>query len=129
MEWCFSDEGNDLSRAILSRLSNLADIAIVPDLWFYEVANVIELASRKGRISEQQAAEFLKTLADLPIDIETPDMASVFDKVRELAGKHKLTTYDAAYLEIALRQKLPIATFDQALAKAARNAGVGLVEC
>jgi predicted nucleic acid-binding protein len=128
MAWCFADEATSISEAILDRLSNLNDMANVPALWLYEVVNVTELAVRKGRIPEQKAKEFLKSISGLPIGIESPTRSQVLDTVRGLAAQYKLTAYDAAYLELAIHQNLPIATFDQALARAARAAGVGTVE-
>jgi predicted nucleic acid-binding protein len=73
---------------------------------------------------ELKPRAFLESLADLPIEIEDPTRAQVFDSVRALAGQHKLTAYDASYLELAIRHKLPIASLDNALARASREAGV-----
>jgi predicted nucleic acid-binding protein len=128
MAWCFEDETTALSEAILDRLTNLTDIAYVPDLWLYEVVNVTELAVRRGRISDQKAQDFLQRLAELPIGIESPTRSRVFNSVRALASQYKLTAYDAAYLELAIRQNLPLATFDTALAQAAGKAGIPLVD-
>ncbi len=128
MAWCFAEEATPLSESILDRLSNLIDVAHVPALWLYEVVNVTELAARKGRISQSKAKEFLSNIASLPIGIESPTRSQVFNSVQALAALHQLTAYDAAYLELAIRYKLPIATFDQALAKAAQAAGVSLVD-
>jgi predicted nucleic acid-binding protein len=128
MAWCFTEEATEFSEMLLNRLSNLADTAVVPALWLYEVVNVTELAVRKGRITDQKVREFLESLADLPIEIENPTQAQMFVSVRALVGQHKLTAYDASYLELAIRHKLPLAAFDNALAKAAQAAGVGLVE-
>ena len=69
----------------------------------------------------------MESLADLPIDIEPPTRETMFVSVRSLVGRHKLTAYDASYLELAIRHKLPIATLDRALVKAAGDAGIGLV--
>jgi predicted nucleic acid-binding protein len=128
MAWCFTEEATELTETLLSRLSNLTDSAIVPALWLYEVVNVTEPAVRKARITEEKARAFLESLADLPIEIENPTRAQMFVAVRELAGRHKLTAYDASYLELAIRHKLPIAASDNALVKAAKTAGVDLVE-
>lgn len=128
MTWCFTEEATNFTEALLSRLSNLTDTALVPTLWLYEVVNVTELAVRKGRITEEKAHAFLESLADLPIEIENPTRAQIFVAVRELVRKHKLTAYDASYLELAIRHKLPIAASDNALIKAAKTAGVELVE-
>jgi predicted nucleic acid-binding protein len=93
-----------------------------------EVANVTELAVRKGRISEDKARSFLASLGDLPIDIENPLGAHTFTEVRRVATEHKLTVYDAAYLEMAIRHELPIATLDNAMATAAKGERLTLVE-
>jgi predicted nucleic acid-binding protein len=128
MAWCFPDEATELTKALLNRLSNLTDSALVPALWLYEVLNVTELAVRKGRITEEKACVFLESLSDLPIEIENPSRTRMFASVRALAGQFKLTAYDASYLELAIRHGLPIASYDKPLSKAARTSGVGLVE-
>ena len=124
MAWCFTEEATEFTKTLLSRLSNLTDTAIVPALWLYEVVNVTGLAVRKGRITEEKAHAFLESLADPPIEIEHPTRRQMFVSVRALASQHKLTAYDASYLELATRHKLPIASLDNALSRAAREAGV-----
>ncbi|HUB33641.1 MAG TPA: type II toxin-antitoxin system VapC family toxin [Bryobacteraceae bacterium] len=128
MAWCFDDETTPFTETLLSRLSSLTDSAIVPALWLYEVVNVTGLAVRKGRITEDKARAFLDSLGDLPIEIEDAERARLFTSVMALAGRHKLTAYDASYLELAIRHDLPIAALDNALTKAAREAGVTLVQ-
>lgn len=128
MAWCFTDEATEFTETLLSRLSNLTDSAIVPALWLYEVVNVTGLAVRKGRITEDKARAFLESLADLPIEIEEATRTRLFVSVRALVGQFRLTAYDASYLELAIRHKLPIAALDNALAKAARDAGVTIVQ-
>jgi predicted nucleic acid-binding protein len=128
MAWCFTDEANAVSKAVLDRLSHLADTALVPGLWLYEVVNVTELAVRKGRIPERKAGTFLDGLADLPIEIESPARAQIFGPVRALVARNKLSAYDASYLGPAIRHRLPLATFDSALARAAQATGVALIE-
>jgi predicted nucleic acid-binding protein len=127
MAWCFTAEATELTETLLRRLSDLTDSALVPALWLYEVVNVTELAARKGRITPEKARAFLESLADLPIEIEHPSVLQMFTSVRMLAGQYKLTGYDAAYLELAVRHGLPIASSDKALVKAAQAAGVRLV--
>lgn len=128
MAWCFTEEATELTETLLSRLSDLTDSAIVPALWLYEVVNVTELAVQKRRITEEKADAFLESFADLPIEIENPTRAQMFVSVRGLVSRHQLTAYDASYLELAIRHKLPIASSDNALTNAARAVGVGLVE-
>jgi predicted nucleic acid-binding protein len=92
------------------------------------VINVTELAVRKGRITEEKAHAFLESLADLPIEIENPTRTQMFVSVRALVNQYRLAAYDAAYLELAIRHKLPIAASDNALANAARAAGINLAQ-
>jgi predicted nucleic acid-binding protein len=128
MAWCFTEEATEFTEALLSRLANLTDSAVVPVLWLYEVVNVVELAVRKGRIPKEKALSFLVSVADLPIEVESPTRTQVFVAVRALVDQHKLTAYDASYLELAIRHELPLAALDTALTKAARAAGVELVQ-
>ena len=128
MAWCFSDESTEFTKTLLNRLSNLTDRAVVPALWLYEVANVVELAVRRGRIPKETAEAFLHSLADLPIEVENPSRSQVFLTVRALAGQYQLTAYDAAYLELAIRHQLPIASLDKALSRAALAAGLNSVQ-
>jgi predicted nucleic acid-binding protein len=128
MAWCFSDEAAEFTETLLSRLSDLTDRALVPALWLYEVVNVVELAVRKGRIIAEKASAFLESLGDLPIEVENPTRPLVFASVRALASRYKLTGYDAAYLELAIRHNLPIATLDNALLQAARATSVSVVQ-
>jgi len=128
MAWCFAEEATELTETLLRRLTDLTDSALVPTLWLYEVANVTELAVRRRRITEERAQAFLESLADLPIEIEHPILPEMFTSVRSLASQHKLTAYDASYLDLAIRHDLPIASLDSALVKAAGAAGVGLVQ-
>jgi predicted nucleic acid-binding protein len=127
MAWCFTDEATPFTETLLSRLADLSDRALVPVLWLYEVVNVVEVAVRKGRITDQQASAFLESLADLPLEIENPTRPLVFAAVRALAHRCQLSGYDAAYLELAIRHHLPVATLDKALAQAANATGVELV--
>jgi predicted nucleic acid-binding protein len=128
MAWCFTEEATEFTKALLSRLSSLTDSAVVPALWLYEVVNVVELATRKGRIPGEKALAFLESLADLPIQVENPSRTQVFSAVRTLASQFQLTGYDAAYLELAIRHKLPIASLDRALSRAALAAGVNCLQ-
>lgn len=128
MAWCFTEEATEFTKTLLSRLSNLTDSAVVPALWLYEVANVVELAVRKGRMPGEKGLAFLESLADLPIEVENPSRRQVFVAVRTLAGQHQLTAYDAAYLELAIRHNLPIASLDRALSRAALAAGLSSVQ-
>ncbi len=124
LTWCFSDEATAYTESFLNRLSTLTDTAIVPALWLYEIVNVVALASRKRRITQLQGIQFLHSLTDLPIEVDYPNKILLFKDVAPLAERHRLTGYDAAYLELALRLALPLATLDQELIQASKDAGV-----
>lgn len=121
--WLLADQATPYSEAIAKRL--LEDRAVAPALLRLEYSNVLRTACKRGRINAQQAQDAITHLAALPIDIDTeaPDAGQVF----ALALRYDLSSYDAAYLDLALRRQLPVATQDTALADAARLAGVGVV--
>jgi len=120
--WHFEDERSEPAEAILESLEH--DSAYAPLIWWFEIRNVIILGERKGRSTHEQTAEFVDFLLQLPIGLDSlPDD----DRVMRLARRHKLTFYDAAYLELAQREGIPLATLDKELAEAARAEGVPLV--
>lgn len=121
--WLLANQATPYSDAIARRL--LDDRAVAPGLLRLEYTNVLRTACKRGRMDAQQAQTAITQLAALPIEIdpEPPDAGQVL----ALALRYDLTSYDAAYLDLALRRQLPIATQDAALADAARLAGVGVV--
>jgi predicted nucleic acid-binding protein len=124
MAWYFKDEATTYTRAVQASLASHR--AAVPGLWPLEVANVLLVGERRNRSTQAQATKWLRLLEALPIavDAETPSVA--FNKVLGLARGHGLTAYDAAYLELAIRLGLPLATLDDALKRAAQTVGVPL---
>lgn len=124
--WCFEDERTPHVEALLKRL--FVSPAIVPQLWPFEVANVLAMATRKGRVTQAERSRFLGMLITSPVTIDHSKSPLAFRDVLPLAETHRLTVYDAAYLELALRRGLPLATLDKALAAAAASAaGVPLL--
>ena len=123
LSWCFEDEVTEATLRIRERLST--ERAVVPSLWLLEVAHVLLLGARRGRLTAEAAAEFADLLVGLPIDVVEPerDIADLM----QLAAEHRLTAYDAAYLQVAAARRLPLATLDATLAEAARSAGVALL--
>ena len=117
----FEDEDAVYAELVLTAIG--ADEGVVPTLFWFEIRNALLMAERRKRITIDQTAEFLASLAVLPITIdEEPDEQTVL----RLARTHTLTVYDAAYLELALRRSLPIATLDADLQQAALAANVAV---
>ena len=123
--WCFADEASEAAWAILSRLESAE--AHVPSLWLWETGNVLVQAERRGRITAAAIRSFLGLLEALPIHIDHAGITTIWHDTLALARAHRLTSYDAAYLELALRLGLPLASRDQALQAAARSEGVPLL--
>ena len=119
--WCFEDEATPASDGLLDRLGEEA--AAAPAIWPLELGNVLVMAERRGRVNATQIAEFVALIQELPvaIDEETPQRA--LDEVLSLARSERLTTYDAAYLELAMRLGVPLATQDKELRQAAEKLG------
>jgi predicted nucleic acid-binding protein len=120
--WCFPDESSSMADAAMRAVA--ADKAFVPAVWWFEVRNLLLTAERVGRVDPIGTAAFCADLEALSIRI---DRAPQSDVVLALARTHRLTIYDAAYLELADRIGVPLATLDQQLARAARARSVPLL--
>ncbi|HUV68933.1 MAG TPA: type II toxin-antitoxin system VapC family toxin [Terracidiphilus sp.] len=120
--WVMRDEEHPLADLAFHQLQSGS--AIVPGIWWYEIRNILVLNERRGRIAPEDSAQFLRDLQQLSIEIDFP-----LDDTRalSLAREHTLTVYDSAYLALAMREQLPLATLDKVLASAARSAGVPLL--
>jgi predicted nucleic acid-binding protein len=127
LPWCFEEEATPATEALLERL-RAGESAVVPAHWSTEVMNGLIMAVRRGRIDLERVVRFARDLAALPIRIEPPHGPAAWDAVLRVATRHQLTVYDAAYLELAERTRLPLATLDGDLRKAALAANVALVE-
>ena len=123
MAWCFEDEKTSYTESILNAVSAGA-AGIVPALWSFEVLNVLVTAQRRKRITQAKALHFWRELQSFSIRIDEKAVAHSSLEVMALADQHQLTAYDATYLELALREGVPLATLDEALKKAAKSAGV-----
>ena len=100
--------------------------AVVPNLWHLEACNVIIGAEKRGEITVGESEKFITQLENLPIHVDTMSANQAFSRTINLARTYKLSSYDACYLELAVREGLPIATLDKALRKAAKKADVDL---
>lgn len=122
MSWCFEDEGNSYAEAVLESLESAE--AFVPAIWPLEVGNVLLVAERKKRLSRAAVVRFLALLGGLPITVEQETPERMLKEIVSLAREHGLSTYDASYLDLAMRLDLPLATLDTYLVKAAKKCKV-----
>ena len=125
MAWCFADEGGDYADRILGRLESAQ--ALVPAIWPLEVGNVLIVGEKQKRLTEADTMRFLALLSQLPIVVEQETPDRMLKEIVALAREHDLSTYDASYLDLAMRSGLPIATLDTALIKAAQKSSVVIV--
>jgi predicted nucleic acid-binding protein len=124
--WCFPDESTVFTEGVLDLFASGTE-AITAAIWPFEVANALLMGERRKRISVAQVTTVLQRISALPIAVETIRTDTAFGQILSVARQEQLTEYDAAYLELALREGLPLASLDNGLRRAARNAGVGLV--
>jgi predicted nucleic acid-binding protein len=126
LAWCFPDESTPYTEGVLDLLATGAEAA-TPAIWPFEVANALLVAERRKRITTAQVASMLQRIASLPITVDPIRVDRAFGQVLAAAREQKLTEYDAAYLELAMREGLPLATLDDQLRQGARSAGAALV--
>ena len=124
LSWCFPDEAGEHAQRILELQRNGG--AVVPTIWPLEIANALIVAERKKRIEASEAVSFFSLLLELGFRVDTATPNQAFGDIHSLARAHGLSAYDASYLELAIREGLPLATSDDALKRAARKSGVAL---
>lgn len=117
--WAMRDEDHPVADLAFAKLGTGS--ALVPAIWWYEVRNILVLNERRGRITPDDSAQFLSDLHVLSINVDFPQDDA---RIMEIARKYKLSVYDASYLVLAMRDRLPLATLDKNLAAAAEAAGV-----
>jgi len=122
MCWCFPDECDPYAARILEKLD--VNETLVPIVWSLEVANALLTEERRGRLSEADVLRFLEILRSLPIFVDSTPSEQVLDDILALGRRHDLSAYNASYLELAMRQGVPLATLDVRLTEAAKAAGV-----
>ncbi len=120
--WAFEDEDHPAAALALERIRT--DEAQVPSVWWFEVRNTLIVNERRGRITQADTAAFLRGLSRLGITVDrSPEEAAVL----MLARTHNLSVYDAAYLELAQREQLPLVTLDKELRLAAHAIGTKML--
>jgi predicted nucleic acid-binding protein len=124
LTWCFEDEASAETDRLFERVRD--DGAVVPGLWRLELGNVLLQAEKRGRISRADVALRLGLIAGLPISVDQETTPRAWREILSLARGENLTTYDAGYLELAIRRGLPLLTRDNELTGAAKRMGVSV---
>ena len=126
MSWCFKDETNRYADAVLDKLSE--STAIAPSIWPLEVVNVLLVAERRKRLKQVDSVRFITLLSQLPIVVEDKGSEKVMNDLLSLGRTSRLSSYDASYLDLAMRKDCPIATIDKKLMEAAKEVSVTILE-
>jgi len=124
--WYFEEQKTDYTEAVFDCLAS-GDEALVPALWPLEVVNSLVVAVRQKGISAEQFETFLQDLKDLPVAVDVEGLRRIYSSIARISQQHQLSSYDATYLDLAVAEKLPLATLDHNLRAAAKRAGVELL--
>jgi predicted nucleic acid-binding protein len=116
LSWVLPDEANPTLDHVCDRL--IEDIAIVPPVWPLEIGNVLLVAIKLGRLTSRDVSQLITGLRALPVEIDAASTEHALEEIMSLGQKYDLTTYDASYLELAKRRRIPLATHDAQLRKA-----------
>lgn len=125
LSWCFEDERTSATQALLERVGETG--ALAPQHWPIESLNGLMMAERRGRLDTARRRGLADFLRDLPITLDVETTSQVWDTTQRLAERFRLTLYDAVYLELAQRRRLPLATLDQDLRRAGAAVGMTLL--
>ncbi|MBT3186030.1 type II toxin-antitoxin system VapC family toxin [Candidatus Thioglobus sp.] len=124
LAWCLEDESNEYADNLLDLL--IDQQAIVPSLWHLEVMNVLLMAQRRGRVEQGKIPLILQTLSNLPISTDKREIDINDENFINFANQYQLTSYDATYLYLAKREKIPVATLDKKMQQVAIELGLFL---
>lgn len=122
LSWAIRDERTAITYAFLDRLEQ--EMFVVPEFWFLEVSNALAVAERRQRMNADGTREFLSFIGELRMQIDFESHERAFDHILPLCRKHALTSYDASYLDLAMRRRLPLATLDRKLIEACSALGI-----
>jgi len=125
LSWCFEDERTAATKALLEGVGEAG--AVAPQHWPLEVLNGLMMAERRQRVDAGKRRRLAEFLRDLPIALDTDTAIQLWRGTQSLAERFRLTVYDAAYLELARRKRLPLASLDLDLRKAATALGVPIL--
>jgi predicted nucleic acid-binding protein len=120
--WLFADEKDAYADAIIGKLPHV--VMLVPRLWHLEVANVLLIGERRKRCSQADTTQWLRFLSALPVRVDVSTETNAWTSTVNMARQHGLSSYDAAYLELAQREGVPLASLDAQLNTAAKSVGI-----
>ena len=126
LAWALPDETSQQADRFLARVSR-ESVLWVPALWWYEIANALTMARRRRRVAEGDALRLGELYGTLPIETDVQLDRDAVWRLRTLAEEYALSAYDAAYVELAQRRRLGLATLDRRLIAAARKAGIRVI--
>jgi predicted nucleic acid-binding protein len=126
MPWCCEDETTEASEQMLEWAMDGSALH-VPSLWTWEILNTVAVVIKRKRITADRGKEFLVQLATFNIFVDEPPLIADFQRLHSLADNRQLTAYDVAYLDLAKRRSLPLATLDSDLTQAALAEGVKIL--
>ena len=126
MSWCFEDKASDYADSVLNELKITS--AMVPSIWPYEVVNVLLVAERQKRLKQAESVQFVTLLSQLSILVDEDSPEKSMKDVLALGRETGLSSYDAAYLELAMRNGFALATLDKKLTAAAKAVDVNLFD-
>lgn len=126
LAWHFADEANAYANAVA--LAVAIGEPVVPSIWPLQVANTVLIGERRGRSNETQASAFLTRLAALPITVDDQTSAMAWGTILQIGRAQGLSAYDAAYVELALREGVPLATLDNRMRGALASVGINLFQ-
>lgn len=126
MSWCFRDEATRYTEEVFDRLRS--EPAVVPSIWPLEVVNTLLVAERRGRITQAEGLHFIQILQGSSITLDAAHAMIIMERILDVGRQHRLSAYDAAYLELATREGLPLATLDAQLRTAATKIGVRIIQ-
>jgi predicted nucleic acid-binding protein len=125
LAWFIDGEETEATERVLDTVSQAG--AVVPALWRIEVANALLMAGRRGRLTPAGRAEVIAMLGAFPVTVDAAGDLEAWSACLALADQHRLTLYDATYLELATRRRLPLATLGQKLRRAAEAEGLAVL--
>jgi predicted nucleic acid-binding protein len=126
VSWVCEDQATLESDALLNQVTSGVPV-VVPSFWFLEMANVLLILQRRGKLTAAQKKFALEKLAAMQFTVDDEAASNAFGQINDLAERHRLTVYGATYLELALRRKLSFASRDQALKAAGKRCGLKLL--